>query len=268
MDRSLTFEGQTKHLACKLASRNNLLRKLAYTSWWATAACLRTTAMSLIYSAAEYCCSSWLNSLHVTKIDIELHKTMRIISGTVHSTPLPWLPALSDIKPPDKRRKSALLRDYQKAILNSNIPLHHDIQQAIPNRLQSRKPPIETAKQLINGLNGLDLYQQWKVAWPQTINPSAIFDLETHSSRSNEFTLPRKIWCNLNRLRTGHGRCNYMMHKWKMVENPSWECGEPFQTTNHLLFDCPVYSYDGEISDFNPPTPHATEWLRKMQLWI
>lgn len=88
LDRSLTFKDHSNQLAAKLGSRNNLLRILACTSWGATASCPRTTAMGL-YSTSEYCCSSWLNSAHVNKIDNELNKTMKIITGTnVNTTTL------------------------------------------------------------------------------------------------------------------------------------------------------------------------------------
>ena len=45
-----------------------------------------------------------MNSVYSKKVDIELNKTMRIISGTVKSTPLPWLSAFSNIAPSELRR--------------------------------------------------------------------------------------------------------------------------------------------------------------------
>ena len=100
----------------KLQTRNNLIRKLAGTTWGANAVCFRTSALSLLYSTVEYCCSSWLNSTHVSKIDTQLKTSMRIISGTLKPTVTIWLPGIWDIKPPDLRRKEALLRDYGKII--------------------------------------------------------------------------------------------------------------------------------------------------------
>ena len=47
-----------------------------------------------------------MNRAHTIKIDIELNSSMRIISGTVRSTPLPWLPVLSNIAPPSLRRSN------------------------------------------------------------------------------------------------------------------------------------------------------------------
>jgi hypothetical protein len=53
----------------------------------------------------------WLNSVHISKIDVQLNNAMRIISGCVKSTQLPWLPTLACIAPPQLRRKAAAVRE-------------------------------------------------------------------------------------------------------------------------------------------------------------
>ena len=55
MDRSLTFRSHLKKSAVKLGTRNNLLSKLAGSSWGAQASTLRTSALGICYSVAEYC---------------------------------------------------------------------------------------------------------------------------------------------------------------------------------------------------------------------
>lgn len=57
----LTFKQHTTQLAAKLSTRNNLLQKLAGTSWGATATSLKISALGLVFSTAEYCCPAWLN---------------------------------------------------------------------------------------------------------------------------------------------------------------------------------------------------------------
>ena len=39
-------------------------------------------------------------SAHTSRVDVQLNSTMRLISGTLRSAPLPWLPVLSNIEPP------------------------------------------------------------------------------------------------------------------------------------------------------------------------
>lgn len=218
LDRSLTYGQHIAKLCPKLASRNNLLRKLTGTSWGASAACLRTTALALVYSCAEYCSSTWLNSFHTYKVDIELNKAMRLITGTVNSTRLEWLPALSNIAPPEIRRQSHLLALYRKVLENVQIPLNRDLTLPRIERLKSRKPPINTAEILHS--TEFNPKEVWKERWTNTGINTDLFNFETHTSKSKEFSLPRKIWCNLNRLRTGHGRCNDMLYKWEMIEDP------------------------------------------------
>jgi hypothetical protein len=79
----------------KLKRRNNIIHKLAGTSW----------GLDLVYSRAEYCCLFWKNSTHVNKIDAELNTTLRIITNTLKSTTTPWLHVLAHIMPYNIRRK-------------------------------------------------------------------------------------------------------------------------------------------------------------------
>jgi hypothetical protein len=43
-------------------------------------------SLALVYSIAEYCASVWLITVHVSKVDVQLNNTMRLISGTIKST--------------------------------------------------------------------------------------------------------------------------------------------------------------------------------------
>lgn len=124
LDRTLTYKRHLENTAAKLRTRNNILHKLCGTSWGSTADTLRTSALGLAYSTAEYGAPIWLNSAHTQKVDTQLNETMRIISGTLKSTPTDWLPILSHIPPPDFRRKAALLREYKRIQGNPQLPIH------------------------------------------------------------------------------------------------------------------------------------------------
>ena len=140
MDRSLTFRSHLKKSAAKLGTRNNLLSKLAGSSWGARASTLRTSALAICYSAAEYCAPVWSRSSHTNLIDSQLNETMRIITGTLRPTPLPWLPVLSHIAPPHLRRQEATTKLLTKIELNDSLPLHKDITSHPVSRLPSRRP--------------------------------------------------------------------------------------------------------------------------------
>lgn len=263
-DRSLTFNQNATQLAAKLSTRNNLLQKLTGTSWAATASCLKISALGLVYSTAEYCCAAWLNSNHTDKVDAELNRTMRLITGTVQSTPVEWLPVLSRILPPHIRRQKALVKEYQKIVNNEFIPLQNDLLNPPPTRLKSRNPPLVTAKNLLD--SDFDPITVWKSEIRRARIYSLLFDFDYHLTQTEELTLPRKAWRNLNRLRTGHGRCNEMLHKWGYIDDPSCCCGNPYQTMNHVLLFCPVLAYKGELQDIVDLKEEAVEWLNQLEL--
>ena len=123
LDRSLTFHAHCEKTNKKISTRNNVIRMLAGSTWGANADKLRTSPLALVYSTAEYCCPSWEKSAHVKMIDAQLHTTMRIITGTLQSTPLAWLPVLSNIAPPDIRREAITDALVRKISINQAIPL-------------------------------------------------------------------------------------------------------------------------------------------------
>jgi len=95
LDRTLSYRVHLTKTAGKLKNRNNLLMKLAGSTWGASANTLRSCALALCYSAAEYCAPVWSRSPHTSRVDVQLNSTMRLISGTLRSTPLPWCRVLS-----------------------------------------------------------------------------------------------------------------------------------------------------------------------------
>lgn len=189
---------------------------------------------------------------------------MRIITGAVASTPLAWLSALSHIAPPSIRRQSALLTLYRKIISDQRIPRHHDLLTDTIVRLKSRNPSAVTAKTLHT--NEFNVKEAWAENWLSSGVSSQLFDFDKHTNKSLELKLPRKLWCNLNRLRTRHGNCNEMLHKWGYARSPSCQCGNPNQSMNHLLFNCPIYKYEGDVNDLIILTDQALHWLSTLNL--
>ncbi|KAF0767890.1 Uncharacterized protein FWK35_00004245 [Aphis craccivora] len=115
------------------------------------------------------------------------NSTFAIISAFYsRSTPLKWLPVLSNIAPPKLRRKHALLQEWKKYANNPFLPIHTDLT-ALEGiqRLKSPTKNPDNQKLVIN---------------PTTKQPG--FDLE------------RNTWVTLNRIRTGH-----MVYKWRLHDN-------------------------------------------------
>jgi len=86
------------------------------------------------------CAPVWSRSAHTSQVDVQLNSTMRLISGTLHSTPLPWLPVLSNIEPPPLRRKAATDKLVEKIVKQDSWSIQPDILSPPLLRLTSRKP--------------------------------------------------------------------------------------------------------------------------------
>lgn len=262
LDRTLTYKKHLTNTAAKLKTRNNILHKLAGTTWGATADTLRTTALSLVYSVAEYCAPVWINSSHTKLVDVQLNDSMRTISGTIKSTPLYWLPALSHIEPPDLRRSHALLREYNKIISNPDLPINEDLP-AGRQRLKSRHLPIATAIDL--AYSHFSAKESWQQRWLQTAPPEWHQVLNVNETPSG-FDLPRNTWSKLNRVRTGHGRCGDSLFKWGIKQSPQCDCQNGIQTVRHISTECPNRAYPGPLSDFVGLPIEAIHWLNGLDI--
>jgi hypothetical protein len=134
LDRTLTFKSHLEKAAKKMNSRVNLVRKLAGTKWGSNAQTLRTASVALVYSSAEYCAPVWL--------DVQLSNVMRLITGTVKSTELQWLPVLSNIAPlkPKLRLEAAFFRELKNSWCNGKSLLFEQLQDVPALTLRSRNP--------------------------------------------------------------------------------------------------------------------------------
>ena len=73
LDCALTYKPHLRKVASKTRTRNNLVYMLAGTTWGSGAKTLRTSALALCYSVAEYCGLVWRNwSAHTNLVDIQL----------------------------------------------------------------------------------------------------------------------------------------------------------------------------------------------------
>jgi hypothetical protein len=159
LDWTLTFKSHLERAAKKVSSRVNLVRKLAGTKWESNAQTLRTASLALVYSSAEYCAPVWLNSAHVHKLDVQLNNVMRLITGTVKSTELQWLPVLSNIAS-RKVREAALFRELKNSRINGKLLLFEQLQDVPALRLRSRNPIWIYDPGLTNTV--YDLLERWR----------------------------------------------------------------------------------------------------------
>lgn len=231
LDRSLTFRRNMQSIQSRLKSRINIVQKLTGTTWGCSANTLRTTTKALILSVADYCSPVRMRCNHVKLVDTQINVALRIISGTVFSTPIPWIYVLSNITPTFILREQSALRECLKIRDNWELPIFTDLMSApvIP-RLKSRKPFWLFYRTYENIR---DLKSRWKQWWSEsTVKNQALISDPTIEVKGTQ--LPRRLWLRLNRIRTEHGCCAYMMNKWGVSDSPLCECGE-VQTIEHLV---------------------------------
>lgn len=264
MDRSLTFKPHLTKTAAKINTRNNILHKIAGSSWGANARVLKTTAMALTYSVAEYCCPVWINSNHTHLIDTRLNSAMRIITGTIRSTPIQWLPVLSNITPPHLRRRAALVREWKKCTSNVHLPIHDDCENFL-NRLKSRKPPWVLGQQLLN--SNFRVEDCWRDEWSQN-NPDLHHLITDPVLCPPGFNLPRKTWTTLNRFRTNHGRTRFWTHKWGLTDSPNCDCGHSEHTPFHIATECPLTKAQFSLNRLHEADLDAIEWIAELNLVV
>jgi len=198
----LSYREHLTKTAGKLKNRNNLLMKLARSTWGGGTNILRSSALALCYSAAEYCAPVWSHSAHTSRVNVQLNSTMRLI----RSTPQPWLPVLSNIEPPALRRKAATDKLVEKIVKHDSWPIQPDILSPPLLRLTSRKllsldlQPVDI--RVDRGITGSRL--RWSIL-TQCVTPQ---------SGNQGFDLPRQQWSLLNRFRTEQGHCSACRRKW------------------------------------------------------
>jgi len=173
---------------------------------------------------------------------------MRIISGTVKSTPTQWLSVLANIEPPHIRRQNAVLMVAEKIACNTNLSIHeYGVEKP---RMKSRYLFLERVK---------SIKTQLRLKCNLPANGNLIKDVHSEQPGSS---LPRR----LSRIRTGQGRCNQLMHKWRRKEDPRCDCGAEAQTMHHIVNECGNRRFTGTLEDIHAATDEAVLWLDRLEV--
>ena len=129
-----------------MRTRNNLLHKLAKSSWGANTFTLRATALALCYSVAEYACPVWEKSSHAKIVDASLNDSCRCITGCLRPTNVDSLYVLAGIAPPGVRRLVASRTERRRQADDTRHPCHNH--QPATSRLKSRKSFLHAVQPL------------------------------------------------------------------------------------------------------------------------
>jgi len=201
------------------------------------------------------CETEWLT---VWQVDVQLNSTMRLISGTLRSTPLPWLPVLSNIELPALRRKAATDKLVEKIVKHDSWPMQPDILSPPLLRLTSRKP-------LWLDLQPVDIKSRWRHNWKlaQVVNSHLVCN---PTIRQPGFDLPRQQWSLLNRFHTEQGHCGACRRKWRLTDTDLCPCGET-QMMSHIVESFPLTKLNGGLSRLHSADEDAVLWLTSYGSW-
>ena len=233
----------------KLSTRVALLRRLAGSGWGASAKTLNISALSLVYSTAEYSTPVWCRSTHTRLIDSILNDALRTVTGCLCPTTKEDLPVLAGIQSAELRQLGATLFLANRAIHDPDHVVHGQLvgkQDEHQGRLRSRRPFVPAAWKLLDNLSELDIdVKQWtKHKWNadnlESTSRVRAF-IPRFSSRPLGMSLPRTSWVRLNRLRTGVGRFHSSVYKWGLAPLPNCECGATEQTADHVTSSCLIH---------------------------
>lgn len=227
LDRALTYKQHCMNTKAKVCARNNIIRKLTSRSWGANPHTLRTSAMALCLSTAEYAAPVWGGSAHAKQVDVALNETTRIITGCLRPTPTEKLYPLAGIAPPHIRRQVAADIERTKQETDSRHLLYSH--QPPPQRLKSRESFMRRTQAMV-GTPESNRTERWS----NCLNHAG-FQAKEELPPGNE--QPYTVWRTLNRLRAGVARCKTNLKKWGLLpegENDLCECGA-VQNQDHLL---------------------------------
>jgi len=230
LERTLSYREHLTKTAGKLKNRNNLLMKLAGSTWGSSANTLRSSALALCYSAAEYCFPVWSRSAHTSQVEVQLNSTMRLIYLV-----------------PSVLHLSHGFQPYEGRLPLTSWPIQPDILSTPLLRLTSSKP-------LWLDLQPVVIKSRWRHNWKsaQVVNSHLVCDL---TIRQPGFDFPRQQWFLLNRFRTEQGTGNGDLQT--LICGP---CGET-QTMSHIVESCSLTKLNGGLSWLHSADEDAVSWL-------
>ena len=198
LDRTLSYKTHIHNTKTKVATRNNLLKKLANSRWGRNARPIRTTALALCYSTAEYAAPAWESSAYAHLLNPELNQACRAITGCLKPTNAENLYLLAGIAPPEIRRSVCARVERTKQVeRETHFLLGHT---PASSRLKSRRSFL-TSVQPVHFLAKVVRVNEWKRRLEKKAHVGLVNLYEDLATGHYSHWLN---WRCLNRLRTGY----------------------------------------------------------------
>ena len=231
LDRSHSYKQHIRNTKMQVATHNNLLTKLANSKWGAIPITIRTTALALSYSTAEYAAPVWARSAHAKNLDPELNQACRSVTGCLKPTNVEDLYLLSGIAPPVTRRDVCDIVERQKPSTRET----HSLFGQIPPAARS----LKSRHCFLSSVQPADFpYKVIRCSeWRKRLrNKSHIDIINLHEGLAKGYDSPWTTWRCLNRLRPGYTCSKAQRKKWKFYTgDTTCPCVKAEETTAHML---------------------------------
>ena len=261
LDRTLSYKTHIHNTKMKVATRNNLLKKLANSRWGTNARTIRTTALALCYSAAEYAAPVWERSAYAHLLNPELNQACRAITGCLRPTNVENLYLLAGIAPPEIRRSVCARVERTKQVERET----HSLFGHTParRRLKSRRSFL-TSVQPVHFPAKVVRVNEWKRRLEEKAHAGLV---NLYEDLATGHDSPWLNWRCLNRLRTGYTCSKEQRKKWGYFNgDTTCECGLATENTSHML-QCTLLAHPCTLDDlleFNDTAQACIERWKKI----
>ena len=244
----------------KVATRNNLLKKLANSKWGTNARTIRTTALALCYSTAEYAAPVWARSSHANKLNPILNQACRSITGCLKPTNVEDLYLIAGIAPPDIRKEVCAKVERTKQTKDERHSLFGHT--PAPVHLKSRQPflpnvqPIDFSAKTVRCAN-------WRARLREKSHIDVGLPTEDLAKGHNS---PWLTWRSRNRLKTGYTCSKEQRKKWKYYDGDRNVCMWTGNRKHAHLLQCSLLTRPCTLDDlleFNDTGRECAERWKK-----
>ena len=260
LDRTLSYKTHIHNTKMKVATRNNLLKKLANSRWGTNARTIRTTAVALCYSTAEYAVPVWERSAYAHLLNPELNQACQAITGCLRPTNVENLYLLAGIAPPEIRRSVCARVERTKQVERET----HSLFGHTParRRLKSRRSFL-TSVQPVHCPAKVVRVNEWKRRLEEKAHAGLV---NLYEDLATGHDSPWLNWRCLNRLRTGYPCSKEQRKKWGYFNGDTCECGLATENTSHML-QCTLLAHPCTLDDlleFNDTAQACIERWKKI----
>ena len=252
LDSQLTFNEHTRKVCEKVQNRNNVLRKIAGTTWGCSKETLNTTFKAIGRSVINYAAPIWtptISQTNLKKIQMKKNAALRTVLGCTRMTDAGHLHQETETLPVQEHNnllsKQFLLRFFQRDKVD-----HHTVNQQQNRNL---KPTLEAkfkndVVDLIDKKThtthaaykeGLKILHTREVRRHINSTTSKVLGCKPPAINPEEQRLLRESRCKLSQLGSGYSTLlNSYNHRIKdTIPNACNACGKGPHNTHHL-FNC------------------------------